>query len=180
MSMGAAVGGAMFGALALAGCQSLDMDWMKQRPAEPENAAVSDPAALRLAEAGESALEALSRLAEARSRDMPGPVEIPRHVVPELQRKVTVDLVGPLETVAERLADEAGYDFVVVGARPPVPVMVEVDVKDEPLIFVLNDAGMQAGEAALLTVDAGRMLVRLDWLDGDTAPPDKQGDGGPG
>ena len=170
MSAGAALGGAVFGAFALAGCQSLDLDWMKRAPAEPAQAEASDPAALRLAEAGERALEAFSRLAETRSRDMPASMEIPRHVAPELQRKVTVDLLGPLETVAERLADEAGYDFVVVGARPPVPVMVEVDAKDEPLIFVLNDAGMQAGQAALLTVDAGRMLVRLDWLDGDPAP----------
>ena len=166
MSVGAALGGAVLGAFALAGCQSLDMDWMKRAPAEPARAEASDPAALRLAEAGERALEAFSRLADARSRDMPAAMAIPRHVAPELQRKVTVDLLGPLETVAERLAEEAGYDFVVVGARPAVPVMVEVGAKDEPLIFVLNDAGMQAGQAALLTVDAGRMLVRLDWLDG--------------
>ena len=170
MSVGATLGGMVLGAFALAGCQTLDMDWMKKAPAEPARAEVSDPAALRLAEASERAQEALSRLADARSRDMPASVAIPRHVVPELQRKVTVDLLGPLETVAERLADEAGYDFVVFGAKPPVPVLVEVDAKDEPLIFVLNNVGLQAGETALLTADAQRMLVRLDWLDTGSAP----------
>jgi len=170
MSVGATLGGMVLGAFALAGCQTLDMDWMKPAPAEPARAEVSDPAALRLAEASERAQEALSRLAEARSRDLPASVAIPRHVVPELQRNVTLDLLGPLETVAERLADEAGYDFVVFGAKPPAPVMVEVNAKDEPLIFVLNDAGMQAGETALLTADAQRMLVSLDWLDGGAAP----------
>ena len=170
MSVGATLGGMVIGAFALAGCHTLDMDWMKRAPAVPAKAEVSDPAALRLAEASERSLEVLSRLADERSRDMPASVAIPRHVVPELQRKVTLDLLGPLETVAERLADEAGYDFVVFGAKPPVPVLVEVDVKDEPLIFVLNDAGMQAGETALLTADAQRMLVRLDWLDTGSAP----------
>ena len=170
MSVGAALGGMVVGAFALAGCQTLDMDWIEQAPSEPAKAEISDPAALRLAEASERALEALSRLADARSRDMPAAVEIPRHVVPELQRKVTVNLLGPLETVAERLADEAGYDFVVFGAKPPGAVLVEVDAKDEPLIFVLNDAGMQAGETALLTADAQRMLIRLDWLNGDSTP----------
>ena len=170
MSVGAAIGGAVFGAFALAGCQTLDLDWGGEKPPEKQAAVVSDPAELRLAEAAVRAEEALSKLAEARSGTAPTRVEIPRYVTPELQKKVTLDLLGPLEMIAERLAQEAGYDFVVAGTRPPAPVMIELDVKDVPLIFVLNDAGMQAGGTALLTADAQRMLVRLDWLNGDTTP----------
>ena len=176
MSVGAAAAGAMLGAFALTACQTLDVDWLKDKPAEKEAVAVSDPAVLRLAEAAVRAQEALGKLAEARSGSVPAKVDIPTRVVPELQRRVTLDLVGSLEVVAERLAEEAGYDFAVFGARPPAPVIVELDVKDEPLIYVLENAGQQAGRTALLTADATRMLVRLDWL-GQEPEPQAQGGG---
>ena len=148
---------AVIGAVALAGCQSLD--WKEGRdPAEP----VSDPAAVRLAEAAIRAQEALTRLAAIRGA--PPTADIPRRVAPALQRRVTLDWIGPLEAVAARLAADVGYDFVVAGLRPPAPVMVEIDVQDEPVIFVLRDIGLQAGDRALLTADAGRMVVRLDWV----------------
>lgn len=164
MSMGAAIGRAVFGALALAGCQSLDLDWMKERSGEEQAAAASDPAEMRMAEAMVRAQEAWTKLAEIRSAGTAPPVDIPRMVTPELQKRVTLDWLGPLESAAERLAEEIGYDFVVAGSRPPAPVMVEIDVEDEPVIFVLRDIGLQAEGRALLTTDAGRMVVRLDWI----------------
>ena len=51
MSAGAAIGGALFGAFALSACQSIDLDWMKGQGEEKPAAVVSDPAAVRLAEA---------------------------------------------------------------------------------------------------------------------------------
>lgn len=162
MSAGAALGGAVFGALALAGCQSLDLDWTKQRAPETP-AAVSDPADVRIAEAMVQAKEVIRQLAEERSAGMAPVVDVPRLVTPELQTRVTLDWIGPLEKAAARLAEEIGYDFVVAGSRPPAPVMVEIDVKDKPVIFVLMDIGLQAKERALLTTDANRMIVRLDW-----------------
>ncbi len=164
MSAAAAIGGAVFGALALAGCQSLDLDWTKERAGKEPAAVVSDPADIRIAEAVVSAQEALTRLAEERAAGAAPVVDIPRLVTPELQTRVTLDWLGPLERLAERLAAEIGYDFVVAGSRPPAPVMVEIEVKDEPAIFVLRDVGLQAKDRAVLTVDATRMVVRLDWI----------------
>jgi len=177
MSAGAALGGAVIGALALAGCQSLDLDWTKQRAPETP-AAVSDPADVRIAEAVVQAQEALTQIAEERAAGAAPAVDIPRLVTPELQTRVTLDWIGPLEKAAARLAEEIGYDFVVAGSRPPAPVMVEIDAKDEPVIFVLIDIGLQARERALLTTDAGRMVVRLDWFGPkaeSAAPPAEDG-----
>ena len=178
MSAGAALGGAMFGVLALAGCQSLDFDWTKGQTPDRPVAVVSDPAEVRLAEAATRAQEALTRLAEIRSGGVAPKVDIPRLVTPELQTRVTLDWQGPLERLAERLAAEIGYDFVVAGSRPPAPVMVGIEVKDEPVIFVLRDIGLQAKEQAVLTVDATRMVVRLDWIGPkpeSAAPPAEDG-----
>ena len=82
---------------------------------------------------------------------------------PELRRAVTVDWIGPVETLAEALTHRAGYRFAMGGAAPARPVMVSVTARDVPLIEVLRDTGLQAGDAAALTVDAGRRTVRLDW-----------------
>ena len=178
MSVGAALGGAVMGAFALTACQSLDLDWAKERPGEAPATAVGDPADIRIAEAVVSAQEALTRLAEDRAAGAAPAVDVPRLVTPELQTRVTLDWLGPLERLAERLAGDIGYDFVVAGPRPPAPVMVGIEVKDEPAIFVLRDIGIQARDRAVLTVDAGRMIVRLDWIGPkaeSAAPPAEDG-----
>ncbi len=164
MSAGAALGGAVLGAFALTACQSLDLDWAKERAGKEQATVASDPAEIRLAEAAIRAQEALTRLAEIRSGGVAPTVDVPRMVTPEFQTRVTLDWLGPLERLAERLAAGIGYGFVVAGPRPPAPVMVEIEVKDEPAIFVLRDVGLQAKDRAVLTVDAGRMQVRLDWI----------------
>ena len=104
--------------------------------------------------------------------------DVPSLVTPGLQTRVTLDWLGPLERLAERLAGDIGYGFVVAGPRPPAPVTVGIEVKDEPAIFVLRDIGIQARDRAVLTVDAGRMIVRLDWIGPkaeSAAPPAEDG-----
>ena len=129
-----------------------------------------DPAEMRLAEAAsraEAALTTLARIEAARTPPPPAGVPADRPgsspVPPELRRPVTLDWIGPLETLAESLAQYAGYRFAAAG-RPPVrPAMVAVRAEDTLLIEVLRDAGLQAGSAATLVVDAGSRTVRLDW-----------------
>ena len=123
-----------------------------------------DPAGMRLAEAAERAEAALTALAMMRAADSPPPVpDVPVAVPKALQRRVTLDWIGPVETLAEALAGQAGYRFVIAGTEPAQPVMVSVSARDVPLIEVLRDTGLQAGNAATLAVDAGRRTVRLDW-----------------
>ena len=93
----------------------------------------------------------------------------------ELRRAVTIDWIGPVETLAEALARRAEYRFVMAGAPSVRPVMVSVTVRDTPLIEVLRDLGLQAGNAATLVVDANGRTVRLDWT-GDHPGPGKHPD----
>ncbi len=163
MSVGAAAGAFMVGALALAGCQTLDFG---REPVPKEgNGSVMDPAEARLAEAVLSAERSLSLIAETRSAEADLRVpDVPENVPPELLLKVTLDYIGPLEELARQLAAGAGYGLVTAGRPPPAPVLVEIAADDTPLIHIFRDAGMQAADRALLTVDAGRMTVRLDWI----------------
>ncbi len=126
---------------------------------------------MRLAESVERAERALAALARA----LPAPdpesgLPAARAVPAELRRPVTLDWTGPVETLAEELARRAGYRFAEAGRSPARPLIVAVEAEGEPLIAVLRDAGLRAGSAATLTVDAARRTVLLDW----TAP---EGDG---
>ena len=129
-----------------------------------------DPAEMRLAEAAsraEAALTTLARIESARTPPPPAGVPADRPgsspVPPELRRTVTLDWIGPLKTLAATLARYAGYRFAAAGHPPVRPAMVAVRAENTPLIEVLRDAGLQAGAAATLVVDAGSRTVRLDW-----------------
>ncbi|MYE01837.1 MAG: DotD/TraH family lipoprotein [Alphaproteobacteria bacterium] len=174
MSVGAAAGAFLVGAVALAGCQTLDFG---RDPVSKEgNGSVMDPAEARLVEAGLRMERSLSKLAEIRSAGAHVRVpDIPVNVPPELLQRVSMDFIGPLEELARQLAAGAGYALVTAGRPPPSPLLVEIEAKDAPLIHVFRDAGLQAADRALLTVDAGRMTVRLDWFE---AGPHAQGSGG--
>ena len=163
------------------GCAPLGLQLGIATEASPPKASESlrtDPAGIRLAEAAERAEAALTALADdARGGDaaaqipacrpkhqrVPPPVPRSSLVPPELRRAVTIDWIGPVETLAEALARRAGYRFAMGGATPARPVMVSVTARDVPLIEVLRDTGLQAGDAATLVVDANGRTVRLDW-----------------
>ena len=126
-----------------------------------------DPAELRLIEAAERAERALASLARAlpppdAGSAMPSPDRVPE----ALMRPVTLDWAGPLDGLARALAKRAGYRFLTAGRPPARPLIVAVEAESRPLIAVLRDAGLRAGGAATLTVDAAAETVLLDW----TAP----------
>ena len=103
-------------------------------------------------------------LARARSAEDPlADTPLPRIVPAALLTTVTLDWTGPVETLAEELARRAGYRFFAAGPVPARPAIVAVKTTDAPLIAALRDAGIQVGQAAVLTVDADRRIVRLDW-----------------
>lgn len=142
---------------------------------EPEPPAVEipsppDPAELRLVEAAERAERALASLARALPAPDGGMPWHPASAMPplesvpaKLRRPVTLDWTGPLEGLAQALAERAGYRFFAAGRRPARPLIVVVEAEEQPLIAMLRDAGLQAGDAATLTVDAASETVLLDW-----------------
>ena len=130
----------------------------------PLAAARPDPAEMRLTQAAERAEAALTMLARIGAAETSLPVAgLPLEVPVALRRPVTIDWIGPVETLAERLAAYAGYRFRMAGLPPVRPAMVAIAAQDAPVIEVLRDAGLQAGDAATLTVDAEERSVRLDW-----------------
>ena len=151
----------------LAGCVS----WTSgPPPVAAPTATNSDPAEMRLVEAAERAERALAALARTLPAHDPSSALPPVDGVPEeLRRAVTLDWTGPVEVLAADLARRAEYRFAQAGRPPARPPIVSVEADAQPLITVLRDAGLRAGSAATLTVDAANRTVLLDWVARDSA-----------
>lgn len=130
----------------------------------PQVAASPDKVSAQLAEAADRASVALETLAAVEQARSPGIAVAPiENAPPELRRAITVNWVGPVETVTKTLADRAGYAFNVIGQTPVTPVVVSIDVENKPVIDVLRNIGLQLGLRADIRVDGTRRLVEIHY-----------------
>jgi defect-in-organelle-trafficking protein DotD len=113
------------------------------------------------------ALDSIAGIEQQRAPASP-PVEDYTGAPANLTQPVTIRWSGPIEQISKSLAERAGLRFRVTGAIPPVPLTVNLDVYQQPLIHVLRDIGLQAGQRADLAVDAQNGVVEIRY-----APPDK-------
>jgi len=113
------------------------------------------------------ALDTIANIEQARSPATP-PADSLSDAPPNLAQPISVRWSGPIDQITKALADRAGMRFRVKGTIPPVPVTVSVDIYQEPLIHVLQNIGLQAGQRADLSVDAQNGVVEIRY-----APPDR-------
>lgn len=136
----------------------------KNTKSEPQVVSSPNKVSLMLAEAADKTSNALEELAAIEQEKSPAVAVQPIHNAPsELRRAVTLKWVGPAEQVARLLADRASYTFLAIGNAPPVPLVVNVDAANEPVIEVLRDLGLQLGGRADIKVDSVRKVVELHY-----------------
>ncbi|MBU6475184.1 MAG: DotD/TraH family lipoprotein [Alphaproteobacteria bacterium] len=123
-----------------------------------------DPVALRLAAAADKASSALQTLAAIEQTRNPGEaVQMPPTAPRELRRIVSIDWTGPIEPIAQMMADRAGYRLQVNGDKPPAPIVVSVMAREKSVIEVLRDIGLKAGQRADVAIDPTHHLVELNY-----------------
>lgn len=143
-------------------------DWLPWLPATPSPRVIAtpDPISLRLAEAAERASTALDQLASIEQVRTPGADLAPIvNASPGMRQPITLSWVGPVEPIAQRLAERARYSFGAIGNSPPTPVIVNLNVEQVPIIEVLRDIGLQVGTRATVLVDSRRQRVELRYED---------------
>ena len=137
---------------------------------DPQVASQPDKVSAMLADAADRASVALETLAAVEQARTPaiavGPIE---NAPDELQRSITVNWVGPVEPIAQKLADRAGYLFQTIGTPPAVPVVISIDVENKPVIDVLRSVGLQLGSRADVKVDGTRRMVEIHYAPIDGA-----------
>lgn len=134
------------------------------RMQDPQVVAAPDRVSAMLANAADKASNALQNLAAVEQAKAP-PAELARldDAPIELRRAITVSWIGPVDNITKMLADRASYGFDAFGDVPPVPVVVNIDVENKPIIDVLRDIGLQLGARADVRVDGNRRVVELHY-----------------
>lgn len=147
--------------LILANCNTLQ-SWSTQR--DPQVLAAPDKVSLMLAEAADKTSRAMETLAAVEQAKSPAIAVQPIHnAPPELQRAITVSWIGPAEEISKKLADRASYTFLRIGDPPPIPLVVNIDASNQPVVDVLRDVGLQLGTRADVKVDAVRRTVEIHY-----------------
>lgn len=128
-----------------------------------------DIVATRIAAAAEKASASLDTIAgiEQNRNPLPPMTTFP-DAPPNLAQPVTLRWTGPVEQVSRLLAERAGFQFVVKGTPPQAPITATVDVYEKPLVEILHDIGLQAGQRASMTLDAKSQILEIRY-----APVDK-------
>lgn len=131
---------------------------------DPQVVSSPDKVSLMLAEAADKASNALETLAAVEQAKAPAVAVQPIYnAPPELNRAITITWVGPAEGLVKKLSDRASYSFMTVGDKPPVPLTVNIDAENKPVIDVLRDVGLQFGMRADLKVDSVRQMIEIHY-----------------
>lgn len=122
---------------------------------------VVDPALASLADSARQVHALLNTLASVEQAR--GPVVVPMTPPqdPGLQQWMDFQWDGGLQPALAAVARRIGYQFVVVGAAPAVPLLATIDVQKTPAFAVLRDLGQQAGRLATVVLDAGHREIQL-------------------
>lgn len=151
----------VFTTLALPACESVNSNFSKD---EPQIVAAPDKVSVMLADAADRASNALETLAAIEHARAPATQIGPIGNAPiELRRAVTVNWIGPVAPISKSLAHRAGYEFRTIGAIPPIPVIVSVNVENQSVIDVLRDIGLQLGVRGDLKIDSRRRIVEIHY-----------------
>ncbi len=142
----------------LTGCGGTYMKGNPQIVAEP------DKISALLADAADRASSSLETLAaiEAQKRQVPATANLD-NAPKELKRGITINWIGPVEDITEKLANRAGYSFHVYGAAPATPIIVSVDAESRPIVEVLRSVGVQLGSEAAIHVNAQDRVIEIRY-----------------
>ncbi|MDP9127427.1 MAG: DotD/TraH family lipoprotein [Pseudomonadota bacterium] len=128
-----------------------------------------DIVTVKLAQAADKAAQALDSIAaieQARSPVTP-PIEDYTNAPASLMQPVSLRWSGDAALVTRALAERAGYRFHVKGNQPPVPVIVNVDAYQRPILHILRDIGLQAGHRADIAIDGAAGVIELRYAPAD-------------
>jgi len=76
----------------------------------------------------------------------------------------SVDWIGPVEPLLQKIAAVTHYRLRVIGRSPPVPVIVTIDVNDKPIADILRNATYQAAKRANVLVYPRTKVIELRYF----------------
>lgn len=136
---------------------------MQKRP--PINAP-SDDASIKLAEAAHSISNSMLEMAKIEKvllpKDVDNRINIPSSY--NLQTRASIDWVGPIEELLKRVSHAAHYRLRILGHPPTVPILINMNVKDQSLAEILRNIDYQAGNRASIHVYPHTQVIELRYV----------------
>ena len=108
------------------------------------------------------AVETLAMIERARTEPRAAPVNELKLPL-ALRQPTTVSWSGRADKLVQNLATSAGYQFKTTGHSTPIPVMVQIDAKQQPLAKVFEDIGLQTFPYASVVVDPNTQRVEFRY-----------------
>jgi defect-in-organelle-trafficking protein DotD len=129
-----------------------------------------DIVSVKLAQAADkasAALDSIANIEQQKNPAVPPMRDDYADASPNMMQPVTLRWSGPVEQVTRTLAERAGLRFRVKGREPAVPLVINVDAYQEPILHVLRDIGLQAGTRADLMIDQNEGVVEVRYAAAD-------------
>ena len=90
-----------------------------------------------------------------------GTVNIPSSY--NLQTRASIDWNGPIEELVEKISNAAHYRLRIIGNAPAIPVLINMNVKDQSLAEILRNIDYQAGTRANIYVYPRNQVIELRY-----------------
>lgn len=125
----------------------------------------SDDASIKLAEAADSISDSMLQMAKIEKvllpHDHDNKINIPNSY--NLQTRASIDWAGPIEELIDRIGNAAHYRTRFIGTQPGVPILINMNVKDQSLAEILRNIDYQAGNRAHLFVYPKNQVIELRY-----------------
>ena len=145
------------------GTQKIDYAYFNTNQAPVDS--VDKNAQAQLAETATSVNQSLQQLSAIKMATHPGiPVSAPANAKQlGLTQMVSVNWHGPAESILKQIAKVGHYKFQVLGTRPNIPVLVNINDKNVPLANVLRDVAYQISTQGTVETYPKSRIIELRY-----------------
>lgn len=123
----------------------------------------SDDATIKLAEAATSVSKSLHELARIQAAATVPLAKLADPADFGIRGVASIDWVGPVGPLLERLAKASHFTLRVLGRPPAVPIIVTIDAKDAPLADLIQDIDFQVTGKASVKVYPNSQVIELSY-----------------
>jgi hypothetical protein len=155
-------------ALTLAGCSSQPKPERIMKYITTDSAPVGSNNASteqELMQASSSVSTSMQNLSAVQSAATPA-VRTPAPITPQgtgMTQRVSINWIGPVQPILQKLAGNAGYRVQVIGSKPSMPIIVSINVHNQALADIYRSIVYQSQSQASLSLHASQRLIILHY-----------------
>ncbi|OAJ35410.1 DotD/TraH family lipoprotein [Piscirickettsia salmonis] len=157
--------------LLLSGCASNQVQQEKQ---SEQSVKKQQQANLELVQALQSSVEqvsvAMKQLAIIKSSQYPKNNKLPFSNISDkkiFNKKITVSWYGPVSNILKSLSKDVGYQYQVFGKKSKLPILVNIDYFNTPVITVLRNIDFQLNNKAQIKIIPKSHIIALRYMPND-------------